>query len=429
MDNRNTPLLERDEFDLSDILTPEELAEIERVAEEQLGYYSKSKSAAKETPLPEAEEAEEPAAEELSVSAAEEASAESEADKSAPTKIYAEAPRKKPGIFGIIARVLSFVLATVVLVLCAALGVVYMMSRGPSDSARDLFVLSLRETSAAGFVTEIFLSPEEITAIEEANKEEISIDSVDTSLITIAARVDEELSPGEVSDIEPIEIVDVYGPTYNGKMMIVADPERVIVGVSNQIGAAGQVLSDMIDSYGGVGGVNAGGFDDPNGTGNGGIPIGLVIHEGKLLYSPQAKLASAVIDYDGILHVGHMNGKEAMALNAEWGVSFGPVLVVNGEKCDGLSSGLNPRTAIGQRSDGAMLLLVINGRQVDSMGATYEDVADVMLSFGAVNALNLDGGSSSSMIYEGEFLNVNSSLIGQRGLPTGIIVLSEEDVK
>ena len=245
---------------------------------------------------------------------------------------------------------------------------------------------------------------------------------MDTSLISIAAKGGEELSPGEVADTKDIEILDVVGGTFNGKMMIVSDPERIVVGVSNQLGAAGQTLVDMIASYGGVGGVNAGGFEDLNGTGNGGIPDGIVIHEGKLLYGANVRAATAVIDYDGILHVGNMTGNEAMELNAEWAVSFGPVLVVNGEKCDGLSSGLNPRTAIGQRSDGAILLLVINGRQVGSMGATYEDVADVMLSFGAVNALNLDGGSSSSMIYEGEFLNISSSLVGQRALPTGIIV-------
>lgn len=400
MDNKNTPLLERDEFDLSDILSPEELAEIELAAEAEVQYVSKAEAPDDTADI-------------------------SEAYEYAPEAPELPAPEKgvkSPGIFGIIARVLSFVLATVVLILCGALGVVYMMSRGPSESARDLFVLSLRETSAAGFVAGIFLSDEEIALIEEANKPDDILDSVDTSLISIAAKSDEELSPGEVADAKDIEILDVVGGTFNGKMMIVSDPERIVVGVSNQLGAAGQTLVDMIASYGGVGGVNAGGFEDLNGTGNGGIPDGIVIHEGKLLYGANVRAATAVIDYDGILHVGNMTGNEAMELNAEWAVSFGPVLVVNGEKCDGLSSGLNPRTAIGQRSDGAILLLVINGRQVGSMGATYEDVADVMLSFGAVNALNLDGGSSSSMIYEGEFLNISSSLVGQRALPTGIIV-------
>ena len=422
MNNRNTNLLERDEFDLSDILSPEELAEIERSAEAQFAP----------PPAPVVEEAEdlpceekeaEATAEELPV---EELPAPAKEKKEKKTREKAPKPekvRKKPGVFGIIARVLSFVLATLVLVVAFAFGVVYLMSRGPSESARDLFVLSLRETSAAGFVTEIFLSDEEIALIEEANKPADILEEVDTSLITIATKENKgEESGTEESSVDEIEILDITGATFNGKMMIVHDPERVIVGISNQLGVVGQTLPGMIESYGGIGGVNAGGFDDPNGNGNGGIPLGIVIHEGELLSGANTRAATAVIDYDGILHVGNMTGTEAMALNAEWAVSFGPVLVVNGEKCDGLSSGLNPRTAIGQRSDGAILLLVVNGRQVGSMGATYEDLADVMLSYGAVNALNLDGGSSSSMIYNGEYLNISSSLVGERPLPTGIII-------
>ncbi len=418
MDIKNTSPLEKDEFDLSAFLSPEELAEIERSVEAQFPEAPQIAEA-----VPEVETA-------LEVKVAPKVEA---ASKRKPKITKKEVPetlpsKKKVGFFGIIGRVLSFMLATVIIIAAGAFGLVYMLSRGPSDSARDLFVLSLRETSAAGFVAGIFLSEDEIALIEEANKPDDILDSVDTSLISIAHRTEAEEGESGTSAAVPLEIVDVKGSTFNGKMMIVSDPERVIVGVSDQLGGAGQLLGDMIDSYGGVGGVNAGGFDDPNGTGNGGIPLGIVIHEGKLLYGGGTRAATMVIDYDGIMHVGNMTGNEAMALNAEWAVSFGPVLVVNGEKCDGLSSGLNPRTAIGQRSDGAMLLLVINGRQVGSMGATYEDVADVMLSFGAVNALNLDGGSSSSMIYEGEFLNISSSLVGQRPLPTGIIVLSEEAV-
>ena len=421
MDNKYSSLIDDSEFDLSGIFTPEELAEIERAADQQYSAPAtpqESEKAAVATLIKEEKPEAKPAAKKEPV-----------AKKEPATQ---KAPKKKSGvfkIFGFIGKTLSFVLATIVIILCGALGVVYMLSYGPSESARDLFVLSLRETSAAGFVAEIFLSEEEILLIEEANAPDDSLDKVDTSLISIAHKTESNITDETQNDTVPLEIVDVSGSTFNGKMMIVSDPERVIVGVSQSLGSHGQLLNDMIDAYGGVGGTNAGGFDDPNGTGNGGIPLGIVIHEGKLLYGGGTRAATMVIDHDGIMHVGNMTGNEAMALNAEWAVSFGPVLVVNGEKCDGLSSGLNPRTAIGQLSNGAMLLLVINGRQVGSMGATYEDVADVMLSFGAVNALNLDGGSSSTMLYQGEFQNISSSLIGQRGLPTGIIVLSEEDVK
>ena len=418
------------EFDLSGIFSPEELAEIERDVASQFDEPELSEE--REEPI-DTFIADEPAVNEPEVF--EPIVFEPEVKEQAPIshpKHTSErkkvSAKKKVGFFGVIARILSFVLAKLIIIIGGALGVFYMLSYGPSESARDLFVLSLRETSAAGFVAGIFLSEEEILLIEEANSPDENLEKVDTSLISIASKGEGNREDEQQSDVVPLEIVDVSGSTFNGKMMIVSDPERVIVGVSNNLGSQGQLLNDMINSYGGVGGTNAGGFDDPNGTGNGGIPLGIVIHEGRLLYGGGTRAATMVIDHDGIMHVGNMTGNEAMALGAEWAVSFGPVLVVNGEKCDGLSSGLNPRTAIGQRSDGAILLLVINGRQVGSMGATYEDVADVMLSFGAVNALNLDGGSSSTMLYEGEYLNISSSLVGERPLPTGIIVLSEEDV-
>ena len=88
----------------------------------------------------------------------------------------------------------------------------------------------------------------------------------------------------------------------------------------------------------------------------------------------------------------------------------------------GTGGGLNPRTAIGQRADGAVLLLVIDGRQSHSLGATYKDCQQVMLDYGAVNAANLDGGSSTLMIYEGEHVNMCATLYGSRDMPTSFLV-------
>lgn len=67
-------------------------------------------------------------------------------------------------------------------------------------------------------------------------------------------------------------------------------------------------------------------------------------------------------------------------------------------------------------------MLVIDGRQVNSLGASYADVINVMLEYGAVNAANLDGGSSSLMYYKGEYINSCASLYGPRNMPTSIIV-------
>ena len=70
-----------------------------------------------------------------------------------------------------------------------------------------------------------------------------------------------------------------------------------------------------------------------------------------------------------------------------------------------MGSGLNPRTAIGQRKDGTLLLLVTDGRGRNGhLGASASDLIDIMVEYGAVNAANLDGGSSSCMYLNGEYL-------------------------
>ena len=93
---------------------------------------------------------------------------------------------------------------------------------------------------------------------------------------------------------------------------------------------------------------------------------------------------------------------------------------------NGIGSGWNPRTAIGQTADGRILLLTTDGRGIKNhIGANASDLIDIMCSYGAVNAANLDGGSASSMFYNGEWLQ-NSVTFGMVSsswrLPTAFIV-------
>jgi bla regulator protein BlaR1 len=67
-------------------------------------------------------------------------------------------------------------------------------------------------------------------------------------------------------------------------------------------------------------------------------------------------------------------------------------------------------------------MLVIDGRQASSLGATYSDLIKVMVEYSAVNAINLDGGSSSLMYYRGNYLNNGVVLTGSREMPTAFIV-------
>lgn len=296
-----------------------------------------------------------------------------------------------------------------------------MICHGPSLAARDLFVVSVMETSAAKFLARIYFTPNEIQEIIAGNSVEESSQITNTDLIHISDGSQEE------NDKNAIEIIDVKGDTFKGKMMIVHDPSRVYVATPPVFGAelAGMRVEEMVARDGAVAGVNGGGFLDEGGVGLGGQPLGIVIQKGQLISGGLGQSSTVVgFDQNDHLIVGQMTGAQALEHNLRDAVSFGPVLVVNGEPAEvsGTGGGLNPRTAIGQRSDGAVLILVVDGRQAHSIGATYNDLVDVMLDFGAVNAANLDGGSSSLMVYQGEIITTCASLYGSRKLPTAILV-------
>ncbi|MCE5340249.1 MAG: phosphodiester glycosidase family protein [Planctomycetaceae bacterium] len=78
-----------------------------------------------------------------------------------------------------------------------------------------------------------------------------------------------------------------------------------------------------------------------------------------------------------------------------------PIMLRNGRKVetnDTIATALHPRTAIGVTNDNKLILIVVDGRQSFSLGMTTPEVADVLLEFGVVDAINLDGGGSSTMV-------------------------------
>ncbi|MBR1456769.1 MAG: phosphodiester glycosidase family protein [Oscillospiraceae bacterium] len=330
-------------------------------------------------------------------------------------------PGRAPGP---LTRVLSFLGVTLLCLVLILLALVWVLEKGPSPTVTGAFCRSVRETSAIRWVSRIFLSEEELEQYIGAAADEGPAAAVNTSLIHLAA-----LPSGDGGGLE---LLDIAEGTCKGKLLIVHDPKRVILGTSDAFGTSpGLQLTDMAAKYHAAAAINAGGFEDEGGRGNGSRPTGLVIRDGELAWGTPAQRYHVVgLDGDGILHVGAMTGREALERGLRWAVSFethdglASALIVNGEiQQQNLGGGINPRTAIGQREDGALLLLVLDGRSIGTLGATMEDVCSIMLEYGAVNAGNLDGGSSSSMVYGGEVVNNSSSIVGPRKLPTAFIVL------
>lgn len=328
--------------------------------------------------------------------------------------------RKKNIPLMIIGRFFQLVGLLLILTVTFLIGIMTIICYGPSEKAKNLFVTSVTETSAAKFLAKIYFTDEQIAEILEANS------TVDLKEVTNEELIEIPTSEEIVQAEElPIEIIEIKGATYKGKLMIVRDPSRVVVATPDNYGDEGMKIEAMVQSENGIAGINAGGFVDTNGVGNGGTPSGIVIKNGEMRYgSLYAEYSVIGFDFENRLIVGTMSGQDAMDKNMRDAVSFGPALIINGKRAEvsGTSSGLNPRTCIGQRADGAVLLLVIDGRQANSVGATMEDCIEVMEEHGAINASNLDGGSSTIMYYEGEIINVCASIYGPRKLPTAFVV-------
>ena len=341
----------------------------------------------------------------------------------------------------------SALLAVLLVLVIAILVVIWILVRGPSPTIQHLFVMTVKETSAGGFLADIFLSEDEIESIYSfAANENAEDGAVDLSLIKVPDSSPErptdlgvssdttdgagdhpQQAPAKEDHDSGIELHEIKHSRFSGYLMIVHDPKRVFVGTLDRYGAgSGATLIDHVRAHGAIAGVNGGGFYDPDGRGNGGTPEGLVIANGEVLWNARSEIAprhNTVIgfDADGILHVGNITAEEAIRKGLQWATTFGPVMIINGEIVAG-ASGANPRTAIGQRADGAVLLLVVEGRQIDKIGATLLEMSEILLNYGAVNAGNLDGGSSTMLIYNDEMMIRSSSPAIMRLLPTTILV-------
>ncbi|MBD3919240.1 phosphodiester glycosidase family protein [Paenibacillus sp. PR3] len=199
---------------------------------------------------------------------------------------------------------------------------------------------------------------------------------------------------------------------FKGKVMTISNPKRVKL-VSSQLKDHGEQIFVIAERAKALAAINASGFVDFEGHGNGGASTGVVIENGKIKNeNPNQKDYVAGITSEGRLITGKYSANEMIALGVEQAAGFKPQLIVNGQKMitkgDG-GLGIGPRTAIGQTAAGEIIFVVIDGRQIRSLGATLKDVQDLLYERGAVNAMCMDGGSSSSMYFNGENITIPSS--------------------
>lgn len=277
------------------------------------------------------------------------------------------------------------------------------------------------------------------------------------TLVNNANVKEQELIPPDTSSDEDewkdypdgIKIIPVKGETFNGRVMIIKDPSKVYTATSTNSydrNKAGIGIDKKIVSEGAVAAINGGFFVDyakyqGEYVYNGSIPYGTVMSNGKHIFTNNTGIYKGFVGFtkdDQLIVFNRFITKDDIEkYDIRDGVCCAPVLIQNGEPIDyddfGEAESLNPRTAIGQRADGAVIFLTIDGRLPNSLGASCQDIIDVMLEFGAVTAANLDGGASSAMYYldnygrygdKGKYVLMNSRsvLYDPRGIPTYFMV-------
>ncbi|MCL6548588.1 MAG: phosphodiester glycosidase family protein [Alicyclobacillus sp.] len=234
-----------------------------------------------------------------------------------------------------------------------------------------------------------------------------------------------------------IQIIPVSQQGYNGWVMLVHDPRLVRLVKARVTGSMGEYITDMAPRVGAIAGVNASGFEDPNGNGWGGIPVGLEYVNGTVIRPAKNDPDWVTVGFtrNGIMVMGHYTVDELRALGVRDAMQFHPELVVDGKPMITVGDGgwgYGPRTAIGQARDGTVIFIVINGRlRNGSIGASQRQVMDLMLKYGAVNACAMDGGSSSVLYYaygKHKILNSPSTIDphGERHLPDAWLVFPNE---
>ena len=320
-------------------------------------------------------------------------------------------------------------------VLC--LGTFLFLFYGPWAGFRNFWITSAMTTMTHQYLATWFYSDETIQKVL-ANNSVIEVDEVSNSdaiqfkkYTTTIYRNEYDkdvLTKDPGNDL--YKVIKIRESKYEGFLVVVYDPSRIQIATTAYIGSRGEDILTVSKREGAIIAMNAGGFYDPDWNSNGALPHGTVFSKGKVVSDYiDASMGGGFIGFtnEHKLILGRMTKQEAINTGYRDAIEFGPYLIVNGKRSFYKGNGgwgIAPRSAIGQRKDGIVLMLVINGRLAHSIGADMIDLTDIMERYGAYNAANLDGGSSSELVINGEIINtpVAGGRYGLRDMSTFWIV-------
>ncbi|WP_294349593.1 phosphodiester glycosidase family protein [uncultured Clostridium sp.] len=304
----------------------------------------------------------------------------------------------------------------------------FVLLYGPFENAKSRFVGTAMGSMNYQWLATTFLSDEKISEIiGDKQSDENNVENTDGSLINIPKVKDNNITYATLDK----------NNNFTGHVLIINNPTRVKVGYTSKLNSAnpeGETTSQIAMNNGAVAAVNGGAFTDEadtaQWTANGGTPSGVIISEGKIVYDDTAgkELGTVGITAEGKLVAGRFSTEELKEMKVTEAVSYNTTVLVSKGKSVSLpggdgGEGSSPRTLIGQRADGSIVLAVLDARVHGSrIAATLKEAQEVMSKLECVTAATLDGGKSATMYYNEEVVNTPSYAFGERSIPTAIIV-------
>ena len=199
-------------------------------------------------------------------------------------------------------------------------------------------------------------------------------------------------------------LVRVKGTGYRGVLAIGKDPSRLSVKNSAYLGSIGQYAGDIASDNNGVLAMTASGFEDEGGVGLGGTLNGYAMSDGKGTGAHLGWSYKRIeLREDNYMYI--VDAQSPVDPETTDAVEFTPAIIVDGQQLNtsGYSS-LQPRAVIGQSDRGEILMLVVEGRLIDSIGISVADCGKILMRHNCMQAMNLDGGTSAMLWYDGEYI-------------------------
>jgi len=287
---------------------------------------------------------------------------------------------------------------------------------GPYDNTRKTVISTVLATRHAYLINDLIpqATLDKMLGIDDTQgSEEVS---QDMKKINVKYKVGNEINR-----------YDIHTQRFDGYVLEIKNPLKVKVAMTKYLGKMGEKTSEMATDNNAVAAINGGSFVDKSsdGTlyaGTGSEPGGFVISQGKVVYPKSGANENNVENViaftnGGELIVGDHTLAQLKKMNVQEAMCFRkPNIIINGVRQ------IKNKMEDGQKEDGTVIFLVIDGRKITSPGASLYDVQEIMMNRGAVNAGALDGGYSSTMYYKGDLINSPNAWDGERSVATAFYV-------